>query len=444
MALSGPSLLATIGPNATSDPDSGSYTPTDGAIQILTVWFDQDALPTISDTLGGTWTLIIAGYRDDDGQFAGYGCWYQEAGASPSARTVTVTMGASAHGGWIDEWTGYNTSDPIGASAMSNFNSGASNPIQQAVTTEADDSAVIGGLGNWDSTSGSTADTGDTLDHESQVLANMGGMTGHVTTVTTAGSYTLGFNRSPQQERGHICVFELKAAAGGTDATVNPAAIACTVALPASTLSVGAAPAAIGAVGALPAPGVGVGVSPAPAAAVAALPQAAVGVGVAPAVLAAVAALPLATAGESGTGATVTPDPIAAVAALPAPAVGVGAAPAPVASVVALPQPAVGVGVVPTVLAALVALPLAQPRVDQTVTPAVVAAVAAIHQPAVGVGVTPAVIQVLVEVLANLSVGDVAININPAGPLLVGAIVVNPDAVAGATSGRRAIVGGIS
>jgi hypothetical protein len=219
MALSGPTLRGTFTP-ATSGTTitTGSFTPTADSILIVGDWFDQDGLPSISDSLGGSWTPIEAGYRDDDGQFGGFGFWYQVVGGSPSSMTVTVTKDSgNANGGWVLEWTGQHTSAPIGATAKSSFSSGASNPIQQAITTGADNSVVVGGLTNWDTTSGSTADTGDTLDYESQYTTHWsGGMVGHITSaVSPAGSATIGFNRQTVQERGHIVAFELKEDAGG-------------------------------------------------------------------------------------------------------------------------------------------------------------------------------------------------------------------------------------
>jgi hypothetical protein len=316
----------------------------------------------------------------------------------------------------------------------------------------------------------------------------------------------------------------------GVGVGVTKVPVAATSALPKPDLSIGVTKVPVAAVAALPRPGVAVGAAPSPVAAVAALPQTAVGVGVAPAVLAAAAslpqpavavgitpaplavvvALPQATAGEAAGGdATATPDPIAALASLPQAAVGVGVAPAVLAAVASLFQPAVAVGVTPAPLAALVALPdadvavgaapavlaatvalpqatpdtggtgaivqpaaiaalatLPQPAVavgvapapiplavalatplvfsSITVQPATIAAVAALLQPGVGVGVTPAAITVLVAVLLPESVGDALPNINPAGPVMVGAVIVQSAALPGATRRPGAMVGGIT
>jgi hypothetical protein len=167
------------------------------------------------------------------------------------------------------------------------------------------------------------------------------------------------------------------------DATVTPAAIACTVALP----------------------------------------QTAVGVGVAPAVTPAVVALPLPTSvGQTGD-ATVTPAAISAVVALPAAQVSVGVAPAVIATLVSLPQTAVGVGAAPAAVAVVVTLPPVTIAVHALAQPAVIGVVVALPQPAVGVGVAPAVVALVVVLPAPLSVGELAVNVNPPGPVMVGAIL---------------------
>jgi hypothetical protein len=247
---------------------------------------------------------------------------------------------------------------------------------------------------------------------------------------------------------------------------VAPAVFASVVSLPQAAIGVGAAPAAIPVVVALPQPAVGVGVVAAVVAAVAALPAAAVGVGAAPATIAvladvgfgigvdvgvtpavvpAVVALPLATAGEAGGGGvTVTPAVIPAATTLPAAAVAVGAAPAVVPAVAALPQPAVGVGAAPAVTPLAAALPQPQAFSSYTALPAVIAVLATLPQAAVGVGAAPPVIVVVVALPQPEQVGEVGgININPAGPTMIGLVVVETDAVLGATSLRGVMPGSI-
>lgn len=212
-------------------------------------------------------------------------------------------------------------------------------------------------------------------------------------------------------------------AAVGTGAAPSP--VAGVAALPQAAVGVGTAPAPIAAVGALPQAAIAVGVTPAVVAAVAALLQPAVSVGVAPELLVATVALPQASPdGGAGTPATVTPDPVAVTAALP--------------------QAAVGVGVAQAVTALQVALPTATIAVHATAEPAAVALVATFPQPAVGVGVAPTPVAVVIAVLQPDRVGPpFEANINPAGPVIVGVITVDPDAVPGATTQRGGMVGGI-
>lgn len=89
MAVSTP-VLATPGTGATAtSATTASFTPTANAILIAFTMArgGSAAIPTISDSLGGTWTPIAAG---QDAGFVTGRLFYQEVGASPSARTVTA------------------------------------------------------------------------------------------------------------------------------------------------------------------------------------------------------------------------------------------------------------------------------------------------------------------------------------------------------------------
>jgi hypothetical protein len=257
----------------------------------------------------------------------------------------------------------------------------------------------------------------------------------------------------------------VSAGQGGTGVTVTPGVIAALAALPQPAVGVGAAPTQIAASSALPQPSIGVGVAPAALAAVAALPQAGVGVGAAPGVLAAPAALPQAAVGVGA-----APAAVPAVVALPQAAVRVGAAPgavplvvalpqatagevggggatvtpAVIATLAALPQATVGVGAAPAVVPLLAALPQAVVAVHALALPAVIAAVAAVPPAAVGVGAAPAVIALLVALPLPEQVGESGgVNLNPAGPTMVGGVVVGADAVAGATSLAGVVIGAV-
>ncbi len=226
---------------------------------------------------------------------------------------------------------------------------------------------------------------------------------------------------------------------GASGATVTPDPIATVAALPAAAVGVGAAPAVLAAVTALPQAAVSVGVTPA------VIPLtvdmsiydeifherfgagADIGVGVAPAPIACTVALPLPTSvGQDGGGnATRTPDPIAAIASLP--------------------QPGVGVGVTKAPFALTTSLPLATITVHAIAQPATAALVVGFPQARVSIGVVPATIALLVAIWQPERVGPpFANNINPAGPLLVGAITTDVDTLVGATIRRGGMPGGIS
>lgn len=108
MAVGIPTLAVTAGASATSVV-TGSFTPTANSLLIAFTMFrgSSGAIPTISDSLGGTWTPVAAG---QDGGFVGGRLFYQEVGSSPAARTVTVnSAGATQTAVAIAEFTGAGT-----------------------------------------------------------------------------------------------------------------------------------------------------------------------------------------------------------------------------------------------------------------------------------------------------------------------------------------------
>ncbi|MDE4602470.1 hypothetical protein LOF12_14100 [Sinorhizobium meliloti] len=99
---------AAVGASATSTT-TASFTPTANALLIAFAHFrgSSGAIPTISDSLGETWTPVAAG---QDGGFVGGRLYYQVVSASPSARTVTATSaGATQTGIAVIEVTGAGT-----------------------------------------------------------------------------------------------------------------------------------------------------------------------------------------------------------------------------------------------------------------------------------------------------------------------------------------------
>ena len=90
MPLGTPTLQESVGAASTS-VTSASFTPSEG--ELLVVFggsrTSAGAVPTISDSLSGTWTEIdTSGTENGNVQS---NIWYQMTGASPSARTITVT-----------------------------------------------------------------------------------------------------------------------------------------------------------------------------------------------------------------------------------------------------------------------------------------------------------------------------------------------------------------
>lgn len=207
------------------------------------------------------------------------------------------------------------------------------------------------------------------------------------------------------------------APAGGTDATVTPDVIACTVTVPRPAVDVGAGPATVVVPATLPQPSVDVGAGPAAIATVATVPQPAVDVGAGPAVVAVVAALPR-PAVDIGAG----PAVVATVAGVPRPAVDVGAGPAAIASVTTLPTPTIDAGgnatVTPDVIATTVTVP--RPGVDVAAGPAPVACTVSVPQPAIDVAAGPAVITTAVTMPTPAITVDASVN--PAAAALVVAV----------------------
>lgn len=90
MAIGTPTHLIAAGATATT-ATSASFTPS-ANVRIFALCAARGstaAVPTISDSLGGTWTAVT-GSGIDAGVICG-AIYYQDVGGSPSARTVTVT-----------------------------------------------------------------------------------------------------------------------------------------------------------------------------------------------------------------------------------------------------------------------------------------------------------------------------------------------------------------
>lgn len=109
MAVSVPALAVTQAGASGVTATTASFTPLANAVLIAFCAFrgSSGVIPTISDSIGSTWTPIAAG---QDAGFVGGRLFYQETGSSPAARTVTCTStGATQTGIAIAIVTGTGT-----------------------------------------------------------------------------------------------------------------------------------------------------------------------------------------------------------------------------------------------------------------------------------------------------------------------------------------------
>lgn len=109
MAVSVPVLAVALAGASGVTATTASFTPLADAVLIAFCAFrgSSGVIPSISDSLGGTWTPIAAG---QDAGFVGGRLFYQETGSSPAARTVTCTStGATQTGIAIAIVTGAGT-----------------------------------------------------------------------------------------------------------------------------------------------------------------------------------------------------------------------------------------------------------------------------------------------------------------------------------------------
>lgn len=127
MAVSVPALAVTQAGASGVTATTASFTPLANAVLIAFCAFrgSSGVIPTISDSIGSTWTPIAAG---QDAGFVGGRLFYQETGGSPAARTVTCTStGATQTGIAIAVVTGAGTD-------FSNYNFDLTTGTSQSVT----------------------------------------------------------------------------------------------------------------------------------------------------------------------------------------------------------------------------------------------------------------------------------------------------------------------
>lgn len=327
---------------------------------------------------------------------------FRAMGASPSAGVVTIDFGGSTqinccHS--IVEYAGVDTSGTNGSGAV----------VQSKTATgtgtvgTADFDAAFG-----DAVNNATSDAIMFLTGGGATVAPEAGFTElHDVNAATENNrlqtaWRLGEDQTPAPTSsasvgwGQI-VLEIKAAGGA--ATVTPAVIAVTAALPTPTVLAAAtvAPAVIPASASLPTPTILAAANPTPAviAAVAALPTPSIlaAAKVTPTVIAATVTLPTPTIDVASGATTVNPAVIAATVALPTPTVLVQGAdqtvtPATIAATAALPTPTIlaAVTVTPSTIAVLVGLPTPTVIGETTVMPATIAITVTFPGPTIIIG----------------------------------------------------------
>ena len=147
---------------------TGSFTPSANSLLIVTCFIlpnggstDVSGSLTISDSAGLTWTAI-ANVGNATYWSSGQRAWRAPVGASPSSMTVTVDCGANDIYFYLTtaiDFTGYDTSTPIGATATGGSSGSTGLGIDGAVSitlsgAPASDSYVIGLLGQDYGTAG--------------------------------------------------------------------------------------------------------------------------------------------------------------------------------------------------------------------------------------------------------------------------------------------------
>lgn len=414
-----------------------SVTVSTGDVLVIYGVTEADHITLGTPTGGGlTYTLQQSVVVTD---YCGVYVW-TAVSASSQTYTLSITMaGGTAY--WGYSALRFSGSDGVGASSKTNVLSGAPS---LALTTGADNSAVVAAVGDWNASDGAsrtwrtvnsiTPTAGNNLERTYARDASRATFYGaYWNDAATAGSKTTGLSAPSGQKYSIIAVEVEGTAGGGTDATATPATIATVAALPRPAGNVAAAPATVATTDTLPRSAVNTVASPAVTATATALPQATPVVAgnatAAPATVVTAAALPRpavnVVAGPATVAtATALPRPAASVvaapaavtttAALPRPAANATAGPAPVATATTFPAAAVNVTVGATAITTTVSLPTPSVGGSTTATPATVTGTVSLPRPAVNVAAAPAPVPVVTS-LPQVSAGtpDAGIVIRP-------------------------------
>jgi hypothetical protein len=225
--------------------------------------------PTISDTGGLVWTSL--GLRDGGTGNSGQASMWRAATSSSAARTVTVNNNATSGNRQarlkVLVLTGVDTTAPVVASSTGSDSTGALDSL--TVTTGVANSWVVGSVSDWDVNSTTlTAAAGTTISDSGSPGSAINGATLRNTTPGASGSsVSLGLT-SPTSTAWNFVVAEFRPAAGGTNATPTPSAVAAVGAVltPGISATATATPARVLSAAAVPTPAISASAVPTPAA----------------------------------------------------------------------------------------------------------------------------------------------------------------------------------
>lgn len=365
---------------------------------------------------------------------------FRAMGASPSAEAVTIDFGGitQTRCGWsIVEFSDIDTSGTDGSGAVVQFKTAAAT---SGTAGTADFDAAFGDGTNNATYSAITNRIAEAVTEEGGFTElhdlAFGADAAHMQSMWRIGEDQTPAPTWTTSAHWAQLVVEIKAAGGGTPATVTPAVIAVTASLPAPAVLAASTvtPAAIATVATLPTPTLlaAARVTPAVIATITVLPTPSILAAalVAPATIAAITALPTPTIIVDGGPAVVTPATISVLAALPTPSIlaAVVVTPAGIAISITLPTPVASAGalVLPATIGLVVALPTPTLLAASTVNPATIALLVGLPTPLILVPatVTPATIGLIVGLPTPLIIvavptfwqpAPVAYTLNPAG-----------------------------
>lgn len=413
-------MPATYRTVATGTAASGNVSVTkpsgtvDGDLLLAVHYQDPDGAPA-SQTASG-WTQV--GSTQDNGNgstklwrkaASGEGASYTFGGDGSASSVVIVIR--------ID---GHNAGSPIDVTGTFGTGSTSTSHVSPSVSPAGSDSLLVcGAYGLVAGAQTVTYTAPGSMTERADLQPPGTWIVGTLATEALAASGATGtrtFNSSASKPWNAFAV-AIASAAGGTDATAQPAVLATSTALARPDVSTAAGPAALATAAAPARPDVHVAAGPAVLAAVTALNRPDINVVAGPAVLLAPYALPQATPAVGGDG-TATPATVATVASLPAAAVNVTvgttvvptvvtlarpdinttAGPAALATTTALPQVAVNVTVGATVIPTAVSIPVPGAGGSTTATPDAITVTLTIPQSAVNVAAGPATVATVVTI----------------------------------------------